>query len=88
MLAFTLTVDQLELFYELCEAAHAETEEQKMVILEEMARVGQITNVVKTKMGKEEYIEHLAKNFGNVLVVKPGESQNGDSTHIGFDTEF
>jgi len=85
MLAFMMSVEQLELFYQICEAVGAVTEEQKVFVAMEMAQHGHINSVVKTKMDKEEYVKHLAKNFGNVLVVKPQEKdKNGDSTDIGF----
>lgn len=76
MLAFTLTVEQLKIFYTICEAVKADTEEKKMLILQEMARMGQIKNIVKTSMDRKEYTEYLTKHFGNVLEIK-SENKNG-----------
>lgn len=84
MLAFMMSVDQLELFYEICEKVGADTEEKKVLVALEMAQAGQINNVVKTKMDKKEYVEHLSKHFGNVLEFKPENQNNDDSTDIGF----
>lgn len=63
MLAFHLTADQAELFFKVCEMTGAETEEARTAVLLQMARHGDITNVVETKKSKDEYVDHLAKNF-------------------------
>lgn len=63
MLAFHLTADQAELFFQLCEMRDAKTEEGRTEILTQMARHGEVTNVVQTAKTKDEYVQHLAKNF-------------------------
>jgi len=76
MYAWTFnSVNEVELFFKVCQELNADTEEKRFQILEAMAQMGKIKNVVKTKMEKKEYVEHLAKHFGNVLVVKSQESK-------------
>ncbi len=77
MLAFTMSLDQLELFYDICSAVGAKTEQQRVQVALEMANNGHVKNIVKTDMSKEDYIEHLAKHFGNVLELKSEKKQNG-----------
>lgn len=72
MLAFTLTLDQTILFYEICQEINAVTEDQRMAVLNEMAKCGQVKSIVSTPKTKEEYIKHLAKNF---KVLKIGDSK-------------
>lgn len=63
MLAFHLTAEQAELFSKVCEMRDAKTEQERTEVLIQMARHGDITNVVETKKTKDEYVNHLAKNF-------------------------
>jgi hypothetical protein len=77
MMAFRLTVDQAEVFYEICHELKADTEEKRVAILIEMSKYGQVEGITETKKTKEEYVKHLSEHFGNVLVVKPQENQNG-----------
>lgn len=79
MRAYRLTVDQVELFFEVCAKLNATTEAERTQILETMAEFGQVQGITHTKMGKEDYLKHLAKHFGNVLSV---ESKTTGS--IGF----
>jgi len=69
MQAFTLTLQNAEMFFELCKELKADTEEQRVAILRAMAELGKVNNIVETKMSKEDYIKHLAKHF-KVLQVK------------------
>lgn len=63
MLAFHLTAEQAELFFKICEMQDAKTEEERTEILAQMAKHGEVTNVVQTTKTKDEYVQHLAKNF-------------------------
>ena len=67
------------MFYEICEELKADTEEKKVLILDTMAKYGQVEGITETQKTKEEYIKHITEHFGNVLVVKPQEKQNGQS---------
>ena len=46
------------------------TEEERVMILTEMAKMGYIYSVMETKRTKEQVIEDAVKNFGNVLHLK------------------
>jgi inorganic pyrophosphatase len=74
MLAFHLTAEKALLFFEICGELKADTEEKKVAILEAMAELGQIQNIVQTPKTKEEYIQHLSKHF---KVLKIGDTSNG-----------
>jgi hypothetical protein len=74
MRAFRLTADQAVLFFEICAEIHADTEEKRLVVLSEMAKVGAVDGITDTKMSKEEYVKHLSSKFGKVLVVKSKET--------------
>jgi translation initiation factor 1 (eIF-1/SUI1) len=69
MQAFTLTLQNAEMFFELCKELKADTEEERVAILQAMAELGKVKTIVDTKMSKEDYIKHLAKHF-KVLQVK------------------
>jgi len=69
MRAWTLTAENAELFFELCQELKADTEVKIVQILREMARLGKVKNLTKTPMTKEKYLEHLGKNF-KVAVIK------------------
>ncbi len=82
MLAWALTAENAQLFFELCEEMKANTEEKRIRILMEMARLGKVQNLTKTTMTKEKYIEHLSKNF-KVAEIK----NNGDIGPIMPDSQ-
>ncbi len=63
MLAFSLRAEQAELFFTLCGLLDAKTENERTQVLVQMAKLGCVQNIVATKKSKEEYIDHLAKNF-------------------------
>lgn len=75
MFAFTLTTDQAEMFFELCQELNAVTEQERYEVLQAMAQCGQVTTVVQTPKTKEDYIKHLAKNF-KVLQIKEKENDS------------
>ena len=77
MRAYHLTADEAMLFFEICHELKAETEEQRMVILNAMASHGKVGFVVDTPKTKDEYVKHLADKFGSVLDITKKENQNG-----------
>jgi hypothetical protein len=68
MLAFTLTIENTILFYEICKELNVTTEQEKIQILNAMAKFGKIQNICKTELSKEDYIKHLNKNFKCAIV--------------------
>ncbi len=70
MLAFRLTPEQAEVFFEVCGLMNAKTEEERTAVLVQMARMGDVASVVETKKTKEEYIQHLAKHFKVLNITK------------------
>lgn len=82
MKAFRLTAENACLFYEVCLAIGAETEEQKLAVLDAMVVLGKVEQVTETNNTKEEYIEHLSKHFkvgtiGYRHPTSPKEKNNG-----------
>lgn len=73
MLAFTLTAENAALFFEICHEIGADTEQKRILVLQEMAKLGHVQNIVETPKSKDEYLKHLAKNF---KVLKIGESND------------
>ncbi len=73
MLAWTLTAENAQLFFELCEELKADNEIKRVQILREMARLGKIKGLTKTPMTKEQYMKHLSKNF-KVMEIKTNDS--------------
>ena len=69
MMAFRLTADNALLFFEICHELKADTEEKRLAIIDAMIQLGKVEQVTQTKKTKEEYIQHLSKNF-SVLDVK------------------
>ena len=78
MLSFFLEPDQIDIFIELCELSGADTKAKQEVVLLEMAKVGMIKSVTHVKTSKQEYIEHLRKNFGSVMEVTKENESNGN----------
>lgn len=71
-LGFVTNADFLLRFYEICMEYGIEDEQQKAAILYEMARQEpDQCSVFKTKRTKDQVTKDLAKNFGNVLHIKP-----------------
>ncbi len=73
MLAFMLTAENAQLFFEICQEVNAQTEEERTAVLVHMARLGCVKNVIETKQTKEEYVKHLAKNF-KVLMLEDNKN--------------
>jgi len=89
MLAFRLTAENALMFFEICRELHADTEEKRLSILNAMVQLGKVEQVTKTPKTKEEYLEHLSKNF-KVLNIKshdsigyktPDDQSKGDTSH-------
>ncbi len=53
----------------VCKELNANTEEERVMILEAMDRGGEVEGVTESPNSKEEYIKHLAKHF-KVLQIK------------------
>lgn len=68
MLAFTLSVDNALMFFEICHELHADTIEERIAIMEIMAQFGKVNQIVETPKTKEEYIKHLSKHFKCAIV--------------------
>lgn len=76
MRAFQLSVDQLELFYDICGQLKLKTEEEKVALLNIMAQYKQVERVWDTQRTKEKFIEDMAKHF-RVMKVTPDEEVKG-----------
>lgn len=76
MFAFTLTAENAQLFFELCHELQANTEEERVIILEYMAKQGLVNNIVKTSQTKDEYIKHLSKHFKCAIVSESSDAQH------------
>ena len=70
MKAYSMSADAGYLFYSVCKLFDLDTEQQREALLELMSQKGFMTSVVETNMTKENYVEHLSKNF-KVLKVEP-----------------
>lgn len=64
-----MTADTAMEFFRRCHERGAKTEQERVDILIELAREGQMTNVVVTNKTRDEYIEDKAKHF-KILKVK------------------
>lgn len=63
MFAFRLTAENALLFFEICQEIHADTEAQRISVLNAMVKLGKVDQVTQTTKTKEEYIKHLSKHF-------------------------
>lgn len=71
MLMFEMTLKTAREFCKRCIARGAETRQEKTEILIEMAKEGLMNSVMETKRTPDQVAEDMAKNFGNVLYIKP-----------------
>lgn len=71
--AWTMTADTVMEFFKRCHERGAVTEPERVKILVELAKEGQMTSVVATKKTKEEYIQDKAKHFKILKVGKKRE---------------
>lgn len=65
-----MTVDTALEFYKRCNEQNADTEEKRMDILTALAREGRMESVIATGRSKDQVVEDLKKNYGNILHVK------------------
>lgn len=69
-IAWTMTSDTAMEFFKRCMERKAETEPERAVILEELAKEGRMTNVSMSNKTKEEYIQDKAKHYKILKVGK------------------
>ncbi len=74
-IAWTMSVETAMEFYRRCMEQNAETEEQEVRILMDLAGEGRMTSVVATNKTQEEYIQDKAKHF-DILQIKKAEDDN------------
>jgi len=74
-IAWEMTVDTALEFYKRCVERNAETEEERMEILAELAKEGKMTSVTSSKNTKEEYIREKAKHFKILKITKKDDSK-------------
>ena len=72
MRAFTLSLENTIIFWELCKELKAETEEERTAILDAVAELGAVKSIVSSSKTKEEYKQHLAKQFNAVELQSDG----------------
>jgi hypothetical protein len=72
-LGFIGNADFFIKFYEKCIELGLETEQDKTDLLLTMSKNDGHISVFKTKRSKEQIAQDLAKNYGNVLYIKPEE---------------
>lgn len=73
-IAWTMTADVAMEFFKRCHERKAESEKERMVILAELAKEGQMTGVTVSKKSKDEYIAEKAKHFKVLKVEKKRET--------------
>lgn len=67
-LIWEMDLNVLEEFYQRCIDKNAETEEDKIKVLTELATEGKMNRVVETARSKEQIVSDLKKNF-NVATI-------------------
>lgn len=72
--AWTMTADVAMEFFKRCHERGANTEPERVKILAELAKEGQMTNVVATNKTREEYIADKAEHFNILDVRKKNET--------------
>lgn len=60
---FTLSLEALQEFYARCLLFRAETEQERIAVLVEMANEGWVDSVSQTGRTKQQYIEDMSKEF-------------------------
>lgn len=68
-IAWMMTADTAMEFFKRCMETGAETEQEKVEILTDLAREGRMTSVTVTGKSREEYIQDKAKHF-KILRIK------------------
>lgn len=72
--AWTMTADTAMEFFKRCQERNAVTEEERVAILVELSKEGQMTSVTVTNKTREKYIEDKAKHFKILRVRKKDET--------------
>lgn len=72
-IAWTMTVDTALEFFHRCQERNANTEEERVKILVELAQEGKMGSVTATNKTREEYITDKAKHF-KILRIKKDET--------------
>ncbi len=72
---FEMTLDVAIEFYRRCEETNAQTRQARTNILLDMASEGKIASVMETQRTPDEIAADMAKNFGDVLYIRPKEEQ-------------
>ena len=73
--AWTMTADTAMEFFRRCQERNANTEEERVKILIELAKEGQMTNATATNKTKKEYIEDKARHFNVMEARKDDEAE-------------
>lgn len=67
--AFQMTLENAILFFEVCGLLHLDTEEERITLMQAMAKMGKVDCVWTTERTKEQFIEDLTKHY-NVLMTE------------------
>lgn len=76
MLMFDLSVENAQEFFERCMKREANTLEERLEILREMAEEGKIKRIMATDRTPDQVAKDLSKHYDNVLIIKP-KKKNG-----------
>lgn len=77
-IAWTMSVDTALEFYKRCIERKAETEQEKVAILTELAQEGRMKSVVATNKTQEEFINDKSRHF-KILHIKKDDSSRKES---------
>lgn len=69
MNAFELSLDQLEIFFTICQKENIQSLEARTALLHTMADKGLVKRMWKTSRTKEQFIKDMAKHY-RVLHIK------------------
>lgn len=73
---YMMTPEVAETFYRLCTKLNATTEEERHRVLDAMARLGLMKNVIETGRTREEIVRDMRKHY-KVLDIR--EKNGGDT---------
>jgi hypothetical protein len=72
-------LEMLEMFYQICKEVKAETEEDRLKVLLEMARSNLIESVYTTKRTKKQLVEDFGKEHKVLDLTEKENEDNGIS---------
>lgn len=72
--AFQITPEQGMLFFQICMELNLNTEEERTVLLHELAKHGQVERFWTTKRSKERFLTDLSRHF-KILQLKPKKAE-------------